>query len=384
MTNNHKLNRFQIIFQRLLNGYFQFFVSDSCIFERLYHDLTENKIIDLFSNQTVKILLDIKKEKRRLDWFTIISSLYTELSSIKKPNNLEVFQIKEINRFNFSNFQNSSPKYKNLKFLSDEIKKDGSKFIDHFLIHGSYATKDFIDEWSDLDTIVIIKEEVFKDRMIFNLCFSFFQRLSFLCYRFDLLAHHRFILISNFDLNYYPQTILPVVVYKNSLSLFSSTIDLNFRVREDIMEKQEILKEFSLYFEKMPQRRINYWQFKKYLSTILMLPSLLLQSKNIYVYKKDSFLLVKKEFINFDFSIIDQVSEKRNSWKLPYHKSYLPLFLIKHLPIKLVNLVHRIWLYPYTHFLIKNINNFLQLSQVFSLRVVSLANKNLENENKQN
>ena len=49
-----------------------------------------------------------------------------------------------------------------VKWVSIDIRDQIKKYINHFLLHGSLSTLDYIKGWSDLDTWVIIDDEVFK------------------------------------------------------------------------------------------------------------------------------------------------------------------------------------------------------------------------------
>jgi len=302
--------------------------------------------------------------------FSLFSKLYTNLNSLKNKTDIKTksFKIEKIKKFEFNQYKKFSKKYLNIDFLAKKVR--GKKYIDYLLIHGSYATRDFINNWSDLDIIVVLSDNIFRDEKLFNQACSFFRKISLICYRFDLLAHHRFVFITNFDLKYYPQSFLPLVVYQNCFDLSGRFGQLNFEVRDDYFEKWRILRTSLDYLKEISQKKkITLWQYKKSLSIVLILPSLLLELKNIYLYKRHSFDSVKKEFPDLDVSLVDDVSKKRVYWKLPWHSFYLSKYLIMFLPIKISNFLHKVILYPYTHFKIELNDNFLKKMNIFCQQI---------------
>ncbi|MFC1700635.1 hypothetical protein ACFLZ0_00595 [Patescibacteria group bacterium] len=374
--------RLQMSLRQLINKYFQFsdkyfsldffidfvkeylFYRGFCIFGK---DCGVEKSLAFFPEKAKKRLFDLLDHKD-VNRFLIISDLYRDIYFLKNRTNQTTvkFKIGNIKEFDFMEYGFLSKKYNYLNFLSNKIQEKANDFIDYFLVHGSYASKDFIEGWSDLDTIIVLNNNVFQDENTFNRARNFFQRFSFICYYFDLLAHHRFFFVTNFDLSYYPQSILPLVVYENCFNLSKKFNSLTFSVREDDFEKYEILNLSWSYITYISQKKyISKWHFKKCLSIVLMLPSLLLQTKKIYVYKKYSFEVIKKEFSELDFNVIDMASQRRNQWKILWNFFYLNKFLILFLPINLIDFLHRLILYPYTHLKLKDKETGIFLDNIF-------------------
>ena len=304
------LNQIQSVFRKLFNSCFQY---PERQFNRSYlKNLIEEYLIyrgfcifgekkgqeeslERFSREAKKRFVDALKQKN-INEFLLITDIYNDLFRLKKEINPKIIssQTKEIKKFRLNEYKHLSKKYLDIVFVQEQIKAQADDFIDFFLVHGSYASKDFIKGWSDLDTMVVLNNKVFKEEQAFNRVRRFFQKLSLVCYRFDLTTHHRFIFLTDFDLNYYSQSILPLVVYENCFDLSSNSNKLNFMIRDDYFEKNQSLDDFLEYFgyiAKKPQ--ITSWQLKKQISMLLLMPSLLLQTKNIYVYKKHSFELTK-------------------------------------------------------------------------------------------
>ena len=78
--------------------------------------------------------------------------------NLKRRKHGKKFIIK-YKKFSFSKLKSHKSKrlvIKSLKFLK---KKSIRSFFEYFLIHGSYASNDYIDGWSDLDTFVVISDD---------------------------------------------------------------------------------------------------------------------------------------------------------------------------------------------------------------------------------
>ena len=322
------------------------------IFNKIINQLLQNK-----NEKNVKKLIDSyfplgeKFERGRSDFRNIFEAVIFIYNDLKKnyqkvnQSNLKFLKIKtkRISKNELSFLEKREKKYKIIKFIQFEIEDKLKDYLDYFFVHGSYATQDFKKNWSDLDTMIILNENAFRDVKTLKYLQKLFLKLSQLVFFIDLFAHHKFFFITNEDLNYYPQTFLPVVVYQNAWDLLNKNGELNIYLREDKREKMmkifNFLKHFKDRFVNNKTRR-NIFFFKDDLSRLMLLPSLFLQYKNIYVCKKDSFDLVKKEFPELDFNVVETASLLRENW---IQNNLLIYFsnLYKILPTKILEFVIR-------------------------------------------
>ena len=247
--------------------------------------------------------------------------------------------------FDFSKFKKLSSKYSVINFLKEGISQELGKFIKVFFLQGSFASADFLENWSDLDVMLIFNEELFKDRKNLILARKVLRKFAPLFYKIDPLAHHRFQIATALDITYYPQFILPLVVYQNGLRLFGQK-ELEIKLRDDSFEKARDLSSRAKHFRKrmlcLPK---NMVELKLDLSHLFLLPSLLLQIKGIYLLKKFSFEKVKDEFPQIDFQVIDDASIMREKWRVPNIIKHYPNFFINYLPGPINNLAIKFFAY---------------------------------------
>lgn len=242
--------------------------------------------------------------------------------------------------FEFAKFKESKlgPQYALINFLKEEISRELGTVIKTFFLQGSFAEGDALENWSDLDIMLVFNEKLFQSRD--NLIFArkVLQRYAAVFYKIDPLNHHRFQLITSIDLDYYPQSFLPLPAWKGGLRLAGDK-ELTVRAREDAFEKSQDLlgraKHLKKRLQVLPE---NLAEFKMDLSHLFLLPSLLLQLKGIYVPKKLSFERAKKKFPKLNFGVVDEASAVRQNWRSPNLAKYYPNCFIKHLPLKINDL----------------------------------------------
>lgn len=269
--------------------------------------------------------------------FDLIINFYKGLEEKKSKLNPQTKPrcVNVRNGFNYFDFKKYSKKYSLIYFLQKQIKKRLILYVDYFFVHGSFATKDPLENWSDLDTLIILNDITFKNIDNLKYVQKWIRKLSLLCYKIDPLAHHRFFVMTKFDLNYYPQSFFPIILYDYIVALHANKNKINLEIRDDQSEKSIILVNFIKYFENKIKNNSysnNLYDWKLDISHILLLPTLLLQKKNIHVYKKESFERCNKEFLNSDFNIVDVASQIRNCWQSHNVLKYYPNFLFIILP----------------------------------------------------
>lgn len=240
----------------------------------------------------------------------------------------------KIKRFEYNSFKNLGWQYKAIHFLQKQVDKKLNKFINCFFIHGSFVTKDFLEDWSDLDAKVIFNYPInpFAKKLI--------KKLSLICYKIDPLTHHLFSIISEDDLKYYSNSWLPPSLYKYSL-LLNGKSEIVINLKED-KGNIERMRSFIGYFrDKVSNGEYSKTKadWKNDVAHILLWPSFLLQAKGIVIYKKYSFERVKKEFSKIDFSIVDQATQIRKNWRQVNLLRYYPNFLFLVFPFRLNQII---------------------------------------------
>jgi len=129
-----------------------------------------------------------------------------ELKNIKK----KIISLKKLKYINFT----KSPNKMLIKQIQKFLKKNNNiKFFDYFIIHGSYASNDFIKDFSDLDTFVVIKDECIEDwRKLINLREELKKFYNILL-KYSPFQHHGLICFTNADLKNYSNNITNISSY---------------------------------------------------------------------------------------------------------------------------------------------------------------------------
>jgi len=265
-------------------------------------------------------------------------SAFIENISLKKESS----EIKINCSFDYSMLKNLSRKYSIINLIKKRLNQL-DKFIYSSFVHGSFATKDFIENWSDLDIMLVLNSNAFKDGKSIYRIRKALYKLSPLFYEIDPLAHHYFQIITSLDLNYYPESLLPLSAFEKGLKLIGNG-KLRVKNRKDHYKVTNTLLKFDSHFkERTKVLPSNVFHLKEDLSYLFLLPSLLLQNRGIYLYKKDSFERAREEFPMLDFNIIDKAAKLRKDWHTLNIIQYYPNLFWRFLP----NIINRLIIYLY-------------------------------------
>lgn len=242
--------------------------------------------------------------------------------------------------FDYGALAATNPAYHLIVFLRQKLRPI-EKHIHSCIIHGSYATQDAIPGWSDLDTMIILKDQVFDSADILRSVQKVFLKAGLLCYWIDPLAHHQLSFITEFDLGYYPQSFLPLPAYARGLRLFGPE-HIRFDVRDDAVEQTTVMEKYRNRFKRKVARNAwsqNQYDWKNDLAHAFLLPSLLLQTKGVYVYKKESFDLLPQFFPGIDQRPLKEAADLMKKWKVRNLVRYLPPWLVTALPYRLSRII---------------------------------------------
>ncbi len=197
--------------------------------------------------------------------------------------------------------------------LHSVVQRKLAPFICGAFIHGSIATGDSTG-FSDVDAAIIVKDDVMVNaKRIAALRGSIVEALRIMM-KFDQLQHHGLFIIPEGFLNHYPEDYLPLEVLRNAEALYRP---FEVSIRPYRAPTRKKLSEMAIVFSKLKRRHPrNLYELKHILSQFMLLPSLYLQSKGVYVYKKYSFDIVKDEFHD-TWWVMDKISSLRQKWQRP-------------------------------------------------------------------
>lgn len=327
----------QVIFHKILKRFLQGPI------DKYYLDFIKNQLDRYLIFRNVFLNNQYSVEPKPIFNLTsqsqLIISLFNDLNDLKKQIPLPLISETVVipNKFNFQDFRKLGWQYRVIDFLQKTSQKKLSFLIDCFLVHGSFATKDFLDKWSDLDALIILNNRVFQDVKTLNYFKKNIRRLSLTCYKIDPLNHHLFFFLTNFDLNYYPACFFPPVLFNYSVLLLGRA-NLEIKLRPDNYQKIQAISDFTERFRNKflkAEYSRNLARWKEDLAQVMLLPSLLLQAKGIYLYKKDSFGKAKRVFPELDFSVVEQATNLMKNWSRPNLLKYYPNLFFDILPQRL-------------------------------------------------
>ena len=214
-----------------------------------------------------------------------------------------------------------------------ELKKYSEKyfteFVKGFYLHGSLATMDYIPYWSDLDTFMIISKDTIRHpEQLLELRRRSLQSHTYL-YQIDHHQLHGHLLISEFDLDYYPQTFFPTVLLDYSQSFSKDHNPLVFNLRDCTSERLAAFwNDAVLYFANKAIQGKNCWRTltptrekKLFFHRIMTFPLFYLQAKGIHAYKKHSFQKAMTEFSKDDWGVVQEISSIMKHWGYSYDQN---------------------------------------------------------------
>lgn len=271
---------------------------------------------------------DYENGENGIDPAALVINLYHELETFGANFSASATKtdVRVGNSFRFNEFKHLGWQYSAINFLQEEFGKKLAPFVSCFLVHGSFATKDFLKNWSDLDTLIVLNDAIFEQKENLQKVKEELIRLAPLFYKIDPLAHHQFTFLTRFDINYYPPFLFPPVLYDYGLLVFGEP-KMEIHVRSDEYEKIQVMAKFVNYFRNKVINQSfskNKYHWKNDLASMMIWPSLLLQAKNIYLYKKYSFEKAKEVFPLMDFTLIDRTTIIMKNWKRINLLTYYP------------------------------------------------------------
>ena len=284
----------------------------------------------------------------------VVSKSIAEMISKKFKKTLYSRQNKKIKKItikkiNFSHYKDDKYK-KKLVHINTQI-NNLKKYLKDFLIHGSFATLDYSRGWSDLDTLLIIK----NDTMLSPKKLIELRKQTLILeknlYEIDKLQHHGFIYCTESDFKFYQSFLIPIESIILSKSLFKTSIDTIYYFRDktywkkkfndihkllEVSYKTKVFKHHGIknrYLLENFKDKNTMYQLKYFLSLLMILPCYYLECIGEPTYKKYSYNKVKKYFLD-DWSIIEKATKIRSLWSkknINIKNNKIPKWIVKSL-----------------------------------------------------
>ncbi len=128
-------------------------------------------------------------------------------------------------KINWKNFISGKDQHfrKQIKKNFIYLKKNNiQEFTKFFIVHGSFASKDYIKGWSDLDTFVVLKNEIFEDINQIIKLRKILKKFYIKLLNVSPFQHHGLIVYTEKDLKNYLNGFLPIQALEKSFNLFSN------------------------------------------------------------------------------------------------------------------------------------------------------------------
>jgi hypothetical protein len=189
-----------------------------------------------------------------------------------------------------------------------------------FYIHGSLATLDYVKHWSDLDDLIVVSEATIRDPAQLQTFHTRILETLPLIFAFDPLQHHGHGFLAEQELSFFPGVLFPLPALENAVCCFGAN-ELVFHRRQDTWERGRQILQLLLNLEKITRRTVtNPYVLKAFASSILLLPSLYLQTRDIFCYKRDSFELARRYF-GTEWKAVEIATDIRREWttNTPFH-----------------------------------------------------------------
>ncbi len=97
------------------------------------------------------------------------------------------------------------------------------KYFKFFLLHGSFVTDDYVKNWSDIDTFVVLKLGVFRN---YKTLINIRERILSIYPEFLKISpfqHHGLIFLNEIDLKNYNDNFIPIEALKFNLNIFENS-----------------------------------------------------------------------------------------------------------------------------------------------------------------
>jgi predicted nucleotidyltransferase len=230
-------------------------------------------------------------------------------------------------------------------------KKQVRKYFNVFLIHGSLATKDYIKGWSDVDTFVVIKDNILLSQKKLLELKKILKELYKIFFSITKLQHHGLIMFTEFDLKNYQSSYLPFQAFKKNLNLlnnnkiiFNIEVKPNKKIYSDLIERYKLLVQANSKGEYKHHPRNNkflsvplkagkkeMYQLFCHLGFVNTLPAYYFSAIGKNCSKKDSFKLFYKTQIGKKLkNFLKKSEEVRKTWSQNQKKIFtIPTWVIE-------------------------------------------------------
>lgn len=213
-------------------------------------------------------------------------------------------------------------------FVKSVLKYDGNKEINEIFqpllsldsrkiqifVHGSWSdnTK---TAFSDLDDFIVIEDEYY------NLVKHKLDEVEFNFQKRDPLQHHGHWLIKRSQLKQYDNSYMPLFIMKESICLkgdneISANINQVDVINKTVKRIKSTCKNIELFYKKYEEGKLNIYDLKRFVGSVVLLPPLIYQLKGKALNKRTAILNASLIYSKDALNLIQWSSEFRENWSV--------------------------------------------------------------------
>lgn len=239
--------------------------------------------------------------------------------------------------------------------LVDYLNETLTEHVEFGIFHGSMADDQISLGWSDVDTWIVLKNDVVNEELklvaVRQACLNAWAHVKRICE----YQHHGHIFLAEFEREYYPVSYMPEPAFKhakcfigNRQSFSLNMIPSSDGCRESLQERLDVALRAldSGKYKHHPyggryldtdlgNGRDSMHQLFAYLCYIMLVPSLCMEAVGSPCYKADSFQNVRPLLSDDSLGHLDRLSYIRDEWEkrenFERHNNDVPAWLLKEL-----------------------------------------------------
>ncbi len=186
-------------------------------------------------------------------------------------------------------------------------------------LHGSWADNT-TTAFSDIDDFVIIDDtKLTKDEII-----QIENQLSIIenqFYKIDPLQHHGHWKVYQSELNDYNNSYIPLFILEDAISIIGNKdIKANVNYNKTINGLYQSIKtttqNIEEFYDLYSQQKLNIYELKRFVGSVVLLPPLLFQLKGINHNKREAINNANQLFTERALDLIKWATDLRNNWEL--------------------------------------------------------------------
>ena len=174
--------------------------------------------------------------------------------------------------------------------LASYLKDEAGWAFEFLVLHGSYATGDYVPGSSDLDTFGVLRKEAASSaEEMLRLRDAVLPAWRHL-YSIDPLQHHGVMLVAAQDADFYAQHFFPLELFRHAKTIAGGRA--SFGVRDSRFDETVIMHQILhglLCMEPGSLDGLSVHKLKWHLQLVVLLPALSSMTEQRYMYKRDSF-----------------------------------------------------------------------------------------------